>query len=90
VAGALLGEAILIPITEVGSMASAVGWLASCAAYYRIEPARRERAIAAAGVVVGSLLILMKFLPIVPGHFSGYEYLALGLWVLMGLALKRK
>jgi len=43
VAGALLGEAILIPITEVGSMASAVGWLASCASYYRLEPARRER-----------------------------------------------
>jgi len=88
-AGALLGESILIPITEVGSMASAVGWLASCAAYYRIETAPRERAIATAGIVVGLLLILMKFLPVVPGHFSGYEYLALALWVGMGLVLKR-
>ncbi len=42
------------------------------------------------GIVVGSLLILMKFLPIVPGHFSGYEYLALALWVGVGLALKRR
>lgn len=89
-AGALLGEAILIPVTEVGSMASAVGWLATCAAYWRIEPARRERAVAAAGMAVGSALILMKILPFVPGHFSIEEYAALTLWVVLGLALKRR
>lgn len=86
-AAALLGESILIPITEVGSLASAVGWLAASAAYARIEQGGRERAIAAMGIFVASLLILMKFLPFVPGHFSAYEYLALGLWVLAGLLL---
>ncbi len=89
-AAALLGESILIPITEVGSLASAVGWLAASAAYARIEPAARERAIAAAGILIASLLVLMKFLPFIPGHFSGYEYLALGLWVLAGLLLRRR
>ncbi len=90
VAGALLGEAILIPITEVGSMASAVGWLATCAAYFRIEPAWRERVISLAGIAVALSLILMKILPRVPGHFTGVEYLAVGLWILAGLALKRR
>src|SRR3989442_173739 len=32
-AAALLGSAILVPITEVGSLASAAGWLAACLAY---------------------------------------------------------
>ncbi len=89
-AASLLGESILIPISEVGSMASAAGWLATCAAYYRMEKASGQRAIAALGVLVGSLLILIKILPFVPGHFSGYEYLALALWVLTGVMLKRR
>ena len=88
-AAALLGESILIPVTEVGSLASATGWLAASAAYARLEAGPRERAIAAAGILVSSALVLMKFLPFVPGHFSGYEYLALGLWVLAGLLLRR-
>ncbi len=86
-AGTFLGEAILIPITEVGSVASAAGWLATCAAYYRLEPARRERAIASVGVLIGLLLILMKILPFVPGHFVAYEYVALALWGFTGLLL---
>jgi len=71
-------------------MASAVGWLATCAAYFRLERARRERAIAAVGATVGFLLILMKVLPWVPGSFTAYEYLALALWILLGWALKRR
>jgi amino acid transporter len=82
------GSAILIPITEVGSVASAAGWLAACAAYYRMRPGRTERACAAAGAGVASLLVLMKIFPFVPGHFSAYEYAALGVWGLGGLALR--
>jgi amino acid transporter len=89
-AAALFGESILIPISEVGSMASAVGWLATCAAYFRLERAGRERAIAAAGATVGLLLILMKVLPMVPGSFTAYEYLALALWILLGYALRKR
>jgi len=82
-----LGDAILVPISEVGSVASAAGWLAACAAYFAMRPAPRERAIAVVGVVVGLLMILMKIVPLVPGHFSGYEWLALAIWVAVGLAL---
>ena len=31
-----LGDAILVPVSEVGSVASAAGWLAACAAYYQM------------------------------------------------------
>ncbi len=86
-AAMFLGDAILVPISEVGSVASAAGWMAACAAYYRMRPAPGERATAAVGVVVGILLILMKLFPFVPGHFSAYEYVALVIWGLAGLVL---
>src|ERR1700716_2211043 len=38
-AAAMFGDAILVPITEVGSLAVGVGWLSACAAYL----ARRSR-----------------------------------------------
>jgi amino acid transporter len=82
-----LGDAALVPISEVGSVASAIGWLAACAAYYRMGPAPRQRLIAVVGVIVGVLMILMKIVPGIPGHFSGYEWLALGIWSLIGLTL---
>ena len=82
-----LGDAMLVPISEVGSVASAMGWLAACAAYYRIGPEPRERFIAMVGVIVGLLMILMKIVPGIPGHFSGYEWLALAIWSLIGFSL---
>ena len=87
-AGALfLGPSILVPVTEVGSMASAVGWFAACAAYYRIERRPSRRAVAGAGGIVALTLVLMKILPFVPGHFTRTEFLALGLWVLLGAVM---
>jgi basic amino acid/polyamine antiporter, APA family len=82
-----LGDAILVPITEVGSVASAAGWLATCAAYFAMGPAPGQRLIAASGVLIGSLMILMKIVPQMPGAFSGYEWLALLLWIALGVAL---
>jgi len=82
-----LGDAILVPISEVGSVASAAGWMAACAAYFRMRPAPRERMVAAVGFTVGLLMILMKVVPGIPGHFSGYEWLALGVWSALGLGL---
>jgi basic amino acid/polyamine antiporter, APA family len=82
-----LGDAILVPISEVGSVASASGWLATCAAYYAMGPPPRERVIAAFGVAVGLMMILMKIVPAVPGHFTGYEWLALALWLALGAGL---
>ena len=85
-----LGDAVLVPISEVGSVASAIGWLAACAAYCRMAPAPGERFVAAAGVVVGFLMILMKIAPGIPGHFSAYEWLALAIWSLIGFSMSRR
>ena len=82
-----LGDAILVPVSEVGSVASAIGWLAACAAYYCMRPPRLQRAIAAIGFTVGLLMVLMKVVPLVPGHFSGWEWLALGIWSTIGAGL---
>jgi APA family basic amino acid/polyamine antiporter len=83
-----LGDAILVPITEVGSMASALGWLAACVACFYLRSARGARALAVAGMTVAVLLVLMKVLPFVPGHFSRYEWLALIVWSVLGLAVR--
>ncbi|MGA9528769.1 MAG: APC family permease [Terriglobales bacterium] len=84
-----LGSAILVPISEVGSVASAIGWFAVCAALLRMKPASLARFSALAGVLVSLAMMLMKFLPVVPGHFSGWEWLALGVWILLGLLTGR-
>jgi basic amino acid/polyamine antiporter, APA family len=82
-----LGDAILVPISEVGSVASASGWLAACAAYFAMGPPVRERLIAILGVAVGFMMIAMKLVPWIPGHFSGYEWLTLAIWVALGCIL---
>lgn len=84
------GESLLVPISEVGSLASALGWMASCAAYWRMRPATLGRVAGATGLVVTSLMILMKVLPQAPGHFTIYEWRALALWILLGLLVRRK
>jgi basic amino acid/polyamine antiporter, APA family len=84
-----LGDAILVPVTEVGSVASAAGWLAACAAYYQMRPSPSQRSIAILGAALALLLLLMKIVPFVPGHFSRYEWLVLILWSLLGIALHR-
>jgi len=80
----LLGDAILVPITEVGSVACAIGWSAACAACLALARAQPgvmnlsavERAVAWFGLAVGIAMALMKVVPLVPGHFTAYEWLA--------------
>ncbi len=83
------GESILVPITEVGSLASLLGWMASCAAYLRMRPSSLGRLAAATGIVVTSVLLSLKVVPQVPGHFTHYEWIALAVWVGIGLLLRR-
>lgn len=82
-----LGSAILVPITDVGSLASALGWLAACAAYLWMRPPFWSRMIGGLGALVGLAMVLMKVLPFVPGHFSQREWLWFGLWVLLGILI---
>jgi basic amino acid/polyamine antiporter, APA family len=85
--GLLLGDAILVPITEVGSMASALGWLATCLSFWLVEPRLRMRVVASLGILVSALLVLMKLVPAFPSHA---EWLAFALWLLLGVILHRR
>jgi basic amino acid/polyamine antiporter, APA family len=85
----LLGDAALVPVTEVASAASAFGWLAACLSFWLVEPGLRFRLIATLGALASLTLVLLKFLPIFPGHFSGWEWIALGIWLAIGGALRR-
>ena len=92
-AAAFLGDAALVPITEVGGAAVAVGWCAACLAYIalmRRDGARGSRAIATAGTgaVVSVAIIAMKVIPAVPGSFGWPEWVALGGWCVLGLLLR--
>ncbi len=88
--GLLLGDSLLVPVTEVGAMASALGWFAACISFFLVEARVGLRAIAAVGMTVAALLVLMKLVPAVPGHFSGAEWIALGVWLVIGLLLHRR
>jgi APA family basic amino acid/polyamine antiporter len=95
----LLGDAILVPITEVGSVACAIGWAATCAAYLNMGRARKlpgqltlsinEWIVATIGLLVAITMLLMKVVPAIPGHFTAYEWLALGVWILVGALVRR-
>jgi amino acid transporter len=90
----LLGDAILVPITEVGSVACAIGWAATCAAYINMGrggtlPGKSklsaiEWSVAGFGLLVAIAMMLMKIVPAIPGHFTIYEWLALAIWIALG------
>ena len=79
-----LGQAGLVPILEVGAVASAIGWMAACASYYRMKPDLAGRLAAVFGVVVTSAMVLVKIIPLVPGHFTRYEWIAVAAWAALG------
>ena len=88
-AALFLGDAILVPVTEVGSAAAAFGWLAACVSFFLVEPRARFRVIATFGALAALALVLMKLLPTFPGHFSTAEYVSLAVWLALGAALQR-
>src|SRR4030088_2784429 len=83
-----LGEALLVPILEVGAIASSIAWMAACASYYRMKPAWPGRAAAVFGLIVTSIMILVKVVPVVPGHFTAHEWVALAIWGVLGVAVR--
>ncbi len=96
----LLGDAILVPITEVGSVACAIGWAATCAAYLSLGRAGAlpgqltlsgiEWIVAGFGLLVAIAMMLMKVVPAIPGHFTLYEWLALAIWMALGVIAHRR
>jgi APA family basic amino acid/polyamine antiporter len=89
-AGLFLGDALLVPVTEVGSMASALGWFAACISFWIVEKRAMMRIVTGLGMAVSLLLLLMKVLPEFPGHFSLAEWIALGIWVALGVVLRAR
>ncbi len=97
IGGAMMGDAILVPITEVGSLTVGFGWLSACAAYIlrarppadggAITPPEPPRSLAMAwlGAAVSVAIILMKVIPVVPGSFTRAEWLAFAAWTTLGL-----
>lgn len=83
-----LGEAGLVPILEVGAVACAVGWMAACASYLLMKPSWLDRMAAAFGILVTLAMVLVKVLPLVPGHFTRYEWIALAIWAGLGLVAR--
>jgi len=93
VTASLFGDAILVPISEVGSLAVGVGWLSACAAYLRrrdSERIDRAAAMAIAGGIVSTAIIMMKVIPGVPGSFSRAEWVSFAGWSLIGLVFWRR
>jgi amino acid transporter len=90
-AAALLGDALLIPITEVGSAVAGIGWGASCLAFVALARRSNDQrgiATAVAGAIVSVAIIVMKVTPAVPGSFGWPEWAALGGWCALGLLLR--
>jgi len=85
-AAAMFGDAILVPITEVGSLAVGVGWLSACAAYLLRRTPRESAGMAYAGAAVSVAIVLMKVVPSVPGSFTRNEWTAFIAWSAAGLA----
>jgi amino acid transporter len=88
ICGLLLGDALLVPVTEVGSMAAASGWFAACLSYFLVDRRPRGRAVATLGALTALLLVAMKVVPWFPGHFSRPEWIALAVWLAIGTTLR--
>jgi amino acid transporter len=83
------GDSMLVPIAEVGSVAVAVGWMATCASWLRMKPSMGGMLAAGVGLIVTLAMVIMKMLPAIPGHFTIYEWIAVAIWSVIGLALHR-
>jgi len=83
-----LGEALLVPILEVGAVSVGIAWMAACASYYKMKPGGLRRAAAVWGLLVTAVMIVVKLVPWIPGHFTWHEWLALAIWGLLGAGIR--
>jgi amino acid transporter len=80
-----LGERILEPISEVGSLTCTLGWLATCLSFCCGAAgmlSRFEWIVGVTGVVIASALVV-----IVAVGFGPYEWLVSGAWAGLGVVL---
>ena len=86
ITGAFFGDSILIPVTEVGSMCSAFGWMMTCLAFALLK----RNVIAWIGTAVAFSFLMLKLIPSIPGSFGKWEYVALFGWIGLGFILNRR
>jgi amino acid transporter len=88
-AAVFFGDALLVPVTEVGSLAAGVGWFSTCLAFIarsrKAPTTRRGATMASIGAVVSLAIIVMKAWPSVPGSFTPSEWIVFVLWSALGL-----
>ncbi|HEV8347627.1 MAG TPA: APC family permease [Vicinamibacterales bacterium] len=82
---AMFGDALLVPVTEVGSLAVGIGWLSACAAYLAHRRPDESGTMAMVGCVVSVAIVLMKIVPGVPGSFTRTEWIAFAAWSALGV-----
>jgi hypothetical protein len=61
--------------------------LATCVSLYAVERRPSLRIVSALGILVSLSLVLMKFIPEIPGHFTTAEWIALAAWLAIGLLM---
>ena len=83
----LMGEALLVPVLEVGAVGSAIGWMAACGSYYCMKPSLAGRVAAIYGLLLTAVMVVVKIVPLVPGHFTPSEWVAMAIWGLLGYLL---
>jgi len=83
----LMGEALLVPVLEVGAVGCAIGWMSACASYFCMKPPFLGRAAAIFGLLLTSAMVLAKVVPVIPGHFTRPEWIAMGVYGLLGYVL---
>ena len=83
-----MGEALLVPILEVGAITSGLGWMAGCLSYFCMKPPWQRRSAAVLGLIVTTAMVLVKLVPWIPGHFTWHEWAALTLWAALGAVVR--
>jgi hypothetical protein len=58
--------------------------------FWLVERRFSMRVVTGLGILVSLLLFLMKVLPLIPGHFSPAEWIALAVWLVLGAILHRR
>jgi hypothetical protein len=53
-----------------------------------MKPRLAGRTAAIFGLLVTALMVLVKVVPFVPGHFTRYEWIALAIWAVIGLVIR--
>jgi type IV secretory pathway TrbD component len=65
-----------------------MGWSGTLPGQSKLSAA--EWLVAGFGLLVAVAMMLMKVVPAVPGHFTVYEWLALGIWIVLGALARRR